>query len=155
MNTAGRIFLTTGGENLRRSDFDDSKISQSWKHHFVDTKHHLKSKLAWSVFRKSMKLKQNGTEMTTAKNDAFIFYWVELNFGGEGMIKRGWGWGCGVGRGGGLPSSLEYICKYIYIYIQIYIYIYIYILYIYIYIFKAFSRQLYQGRCLDHTWKKS
>ena len=37
VNTAGGIFLP-GGENLRRSDFDDSEI--------VNTEHQLKSKLA-------------------------------------------------------------------------------------------------------------
>ena len=45
MNTAGGIFLP-GGENLRRSDFDDWKILQSWKEHFANTEHQLKSKLA-------------------------------------------------------------------------------------------------------------
>ena len=35
-----------GGENLRTSDFDDSKIFQSQKQHFVNTEHQLKSKLA-------------------------------------------------------------------------------------------------------------
>ena len=42
MNTAGGIFLPDG-ENLRRSDFDDSEI--------VNTEHQLKSKLAWSVLK--------------------------------------------------------------------------------------------------------
>ena len=38
----------------------------------MNTEHKLKSKLAWPVCPKSMKLKQNGTwAMTTAKNDAF------------------------------------------------------------------------------------
>ena len=37
VNTAGVIFLP-GGENLRRSDFDDSEI--------VNTEHQLKLKLA-------------------------------------------------------------------------------------------------------------
>ena len=60
MNIAGGIFLP-GGENLRRSDFDDLKIFQSYKQHFVNTEHQLKSTLAWSVFQKSMKLKQSGT----------------------------------------------------------------------------------------------
>ena len=45
VNTAGGIFLP-GGENLRRSDFDDWKILQSWKEHFANTEHQLKSKLA-------------------------------------------------------------------------------------------------------------
>ena len=39
------IFLP-GGENLRRIDFDDSEIFQSWKEHFANTEHQLKSKLA-------------------------------------------------------------------------------------------------------------
>ena len=38
VNTAGEIF-SPGGGNLRKSDFDDSKI-------FVNTEHQLKSKLA-------------------------------------------------------------------------------------------------------------
>ena len=42
VNTAGGIFLP-GGENLRRSDFDDSEI--------VNTEHQLKSKLACSVLK--------------------------------------------------------------------------------------------------------
>ena len=46
----------------------------------MKTEHQLKSKLAWSVFEKRMKLKQNGTgTMTTAKNDVFIFLfgWID------------------------------------------------------------------------------
>ena len=45
VNTAGEIFLQ-GGENLGRSNFDDLKIFQSKKQHFVNTEHQLKSKLA-------------------------------------------------------------------------------------------------------------
>ena len=39
----------------------------------MNTGHHLKSKLAWPVGQKSMKLNKNGTgAMATAKNDVFI-----------------------------------------------------------------------------------
>ena len=39
----------------------------------MNTEHQLKSKLAWPVCQKSMKLNKNGTgAMTTAKNDVFI-----------------------------------------------------------------------------------
>ena len=38
--------LLPGGENMRRSDFDDSKIFESKKQHFVNPEHRLKSKLA-------------------------------------------------------------------------------------------------------------
>ena len=41
----GGIFLP-GGENLRRSDFDDSNLFQRQKHHLVNTEHQLKAKLA-------------------------------------------------------------------------------------------------------------
>ena len=51
------IFLP-GEENLRRSDFDDSNLFQSWKQPSVKTKHQLKSKLTWPVCPKSMNLKQ-------------------------------------------------------------------------------------------------
>ena len=72
--------------------------------------------------------------MVTAKNDVFIFYWVELTFGGEGGMSK---FLAGVG---GLPSFRSRETLYIYIYIVyiyiyiVYIYIYIYIVYIYIYI---------------------
>ena len=62
--------------------------------------------------------------MTTAKNDVFIFYWVELTFGGEGGMSK---FLAGVG---GLPSFRSRETLYIYIYS-----IYIYIVYIYIYIY--------------------
>ena len=64
VNSAGGIFLP-GGENLRMSDFDNSKIFQNYKQHFVNTEPQLKSTLAWSVFQKSIKLKQNGTGAMT------------------------------------------------------------------------------------------
>ena len=66
MNTAGEIFLP-GGENLRRSDFDDPEI--------VYTEHQLKSKLAWSMSLKSMKLKQKMVqEQWLQLNRVILFY---------------------------------------------------------------------------------
>ena len=67
--------------------------------------------------------------MVTAKNDAFIFYWVELTFDGEGGMSRFL-----AGVGGLAPSLSREIPVYIYIYIySIYIYIY-YTYYTYTYI---------------------
>ena len=63
--------------------------------------------------------------MVTAKNDVFIFYWVELTFDGEGGMSRFL-----AGVGGLAPSLSREIPVYIYIY-SIYIYI-LYILYIYV-----------------------
>ena len=51
----------------------------------MNTEHQLNSKLAWSVFQKSMKLKQKwyngGGAMTTAKNDVLIFLlgWIDFS----------------------------------------------------------------------------
>ena len=70
--------------------------------------------------------------MVTAKNDVFIFYWVELTFGGEGGMSK---FLAGVG---GLPSFRSRETLYIYIYIQ-----YIYIQYIYIYIYKYYTYYTY------------
>ena len=74
VNTAGEIF-SPGGGNLRKSDFDDSKI-------FVNTEHQLKSKLAWSVSQKSMKLKPKMVQeqWLQLKMTVLFFYWVELTF---------------------------------------------------------------------------
>ena len=47
--------------------------------------------------------------MATAKNDVFIFYWVELTFGGEGGMSK---FLAGVG---GLPSFRSRETLYIYI----------------------------------------
>ena len=68
----------------------------------MNTEHQLKSKLAWSMFEKSMKLKQKMVQkqwLATAKNDVFIFYWVDLpfdgtgkKFGGEGVNEQIFGW---------------------------------------------------------------
>ena len=53
----------------------------------LKTEYQLKSKLAWSVFQKSMKLKQNGTgAVNTAKNNVFIFFllaWIDFWWGGN------------------------------------------------------------------------
>ena len=52
---------------LGNSDFDNSNLLKSQKHL------NLKSKLAWPMYTKSMKLKQNGTRAITAvKNEVFI-----------------------------------------------------------------------------------
>ena len=52
----GGIFLLVGG-NPRRSDFDHSNLFQSYKQVSVNTEYRLKSKLAWSLCTRSMKLK--------------------------------------------------------------------------------------------------
>ena len=71
----------------------------------MNTEHQLKSKLAWSVFQRSMKLKQNGTRgMTTTKNDVFIFLLGWIDFGEE--INIWWGVEGGMSKvlaGGGTP----------------------------------------------------
>ena len=66
--TRGGVFLS-GDVHLRRSVFDYSSLFQR-KKHSVNIEHQLKSKLAWSVCTKSMKLKlKNGAgAMTTVKN---------------------------------------------------------------------------------------
>ena len=50
------IFLPDEG-NLRRSDFDDPNLFQSWKQLSVNTEHQLKSKLAWPVLYKEHGIK--------------------------------------------------------------------------------------------------
>ena len=56
-NFAWGMFLLGGG-NLTMSDFDHSNLFQSLKQHFVDTERQQKSKLAWPVCTKGMKLKE-------------------------------------------------------------------------------------------------
>ena len=57
-NFAGGAIFLLGGENLRRSGFDHSNYFKSQKQLSVNTEHQLKSKLAWPVCQKSIKLKQ-------------------------------------------------------------------------------------------------
>ena len=54
-NFTGEISLSGSG-NLR-SAFNHSNLFQSEKQHSVNNEHRLKSKLAWPVYAKSMKLK--------------------------------------------------------------------------------------------------
>ena len=92
---------------------------------FVNTKHQLKSKLAWSVFQKSMKLNKNGTgAMTTAKNDVFILLLGWTDFWWEGIkIWRGGGEWPNFWLVGGLPhppppvgTTLYKLCHHVFIY---------------------------------------
>ena len=69
MNTAGVIFLP-GGENLRRSYFDDSEI--------VNTENQLKSKLARSVLKEyEIKTKMVQAQRLLLKR-MFLFF-IRLN----------------------------------------------------------------------------
>ena len=114
----------------------------------MNTEHQLKSKLAWSVLKKSMKLKQKwcrSSNNRSAKNDVFIFLlgWTDFWWGGNKNL---------VGRGEWANFWLVVVTffippvgKALYIYIYIYTYIYIYICftyYTYTYI-KRFSQQVF------------
>ena len=67
----------------------------------MNTEHQLKSKLAWHMCQKSIKLNKNGTgAMTTAKNDIFIGLWLEnflfsggIDFGRGSLLEDFSGWG--------------------------------------------------------------
>ena len=58
MGNFGRGIYLLGSGNLTRKDFDHSNLFQSLKQHSVDTERRQKSKLAWPVCTKSIKLKE-------------------------------------------------------------------------------------------------
>ena len=117
----------------------------------MNTEHQLKSKLAWSVFQRSMKLKQNGTRgMTTTKNDVFIFLLGWIDF-----CRGEWANFWVVGGTSPIPPVGKTLYIYIYIYI---IYIYIYICYTYAYIKELFCQQFFiyneEAPCTSHICAK-
>ena len=71
-NFAGKDFF------IRRSEPEEERFLPcrpfpKLKKHFLIIEHRLKSKLAWPVYIRSMKLKKNGAgEITTAKFEVFI-----------------------------------------------------------------------------------
>ena len=66
VDTAGGIFLPDGKKIWGGVILTIRKLFKAKNSIFVNTEHQLKSTLAWSVFQKSMKLKQNGTGAMTS-----------------------------------------------------------------------------------------
>ena len=84
----GEIFLPGEG-NLRRSNFDHSNLFQSCEQLSVNTKHQLKSKLAWPKCTKTMKLKQKWNRSNDCSQK--MLFLLGYKFKNCYLVKRGGG----------------------------------------------------------------